>query len=64
MRKFVIRANDERDEKTGHALYWSITGGWVDLDSATVYTGDEVLNKISGPVPAMVKDGGSWMEII
>lgn len=38
MTNFVIRSNDEADDETDEALYWSNVDGWVDRASATVFT--------------------------
>ena len=38
MTDWVIRSNTGRDDSTGAPLYWSNKEGWVDRDSADVFT--------------------------
>lgn len=42
---FVIRSTGERDDETGRPLFWSNDDGWVDRNSATVFSQDEAASK-------------------
>lgn len=38
---YYIRSTVEVDSEDGYPLYWSNDDGWVDKDSATVFTANE-----------------------
>jgi hypothetical protein len=39
---YFIKSLIEKDFETGNALYWSNDLGWVDRESATQFTGNEI----------------------
>lgn len=38
-----MKSLTETDWETGEPLYWSNGLGWVDLDSATIFTSEEIV---------------------
>lgn len=42
-KSYRMKSLTETDWETGEPLYWSNGLGWVDLDSATIFTSEEIV---------------------
>jgi hypothetical protein len=58
---WIIRSRVEQDDETGAPLYWSNQDGWVDRESADLYTEQDYNSYRASPIKII--GGADWEQV-